>query len=58
MSTTTVDPGHPGVWWQDGPVPDEDPDMRRAYAEAFDQLPKQRIYIPTRDEILRRGSRG
>lgn len=58
MSTTTVDPGHPGLWWQGGPVEDEDPDMRRAYAEAFDEIPKPRAVIPSREQILARGRRG
>lgn len=31
MSTTTVDGGHPGLWWQGGDVADEDPRVRAAY---------------------------
>lgn len=59
MSTTTVDPGHPGLWWQDGPVPDECPDVRAKYDEQFAKAPKQRVFIPSHDQIIARGgSRG
>jgi hypothetical protein len=54
MSTTRTDKGHPGLWWQGGPVPDECPEVREL-CDLTKVVPPQRP-IPNRDQILARGS--
>ncbi len=53
MSTTTEDKGHPGLWWQGGDVPDENPAVRELY-DLTTVVPEQRR-VPSRAEILARG---
>ena len=44
-----------GTWWQDGDQPDEAPGMRVVYDAEFTVVPKQRPYVPSRRDILKRG---
>lgn len=57
MSTTTTDQGHPGLWWQGGEVPDEEPEVRAKYDEEFAKVPKPRVFIPSHKQIVERGAR-